>query len=443
MNWVSWCLMTRSEACCLPGMIWYAWWSRAGKGCFPGFFGLVGNLGMAGDYSGVPVGSGGGFVARLCALRDSAVKYRDGLGLRSEWEEAQLHYDGRNSGSSLASGSVGLGGDGVIGKGYRALHGGDGDEDGVLAPLFVGLTRAFADNAVTRVLDLAVPSNGRPWTLGSVLEPELGSLAEGVLPAAAEGGLVSEGGDAGDEGEALVQGGLAEVEDRRERARVAELAIAGWLERGDFRGEFAKAVRNAGVLGTGILCGPKVSVGGDVPVATSVLPWNAYPDPECGEDIQDGSHHWERGWMQRRELRGLLDLEDEDGDSLFDLGEVRACLREGPRLGGIGEDERRGGSPEVEGSRPPWGRHEVWYGYVDMDAEDYSRHCTKPGDGDGFGRGDIVSAEVQLVNDRLIRLSRSVLVRGGIGFRIRISGGVLRRILRMVVRFRGVVGFRV
>ena len=383
-----------------------------------------------------------GLLGRLYELREEAIEYKENIGVREDWEMSQLHYDNQNAPSVL------------IDKGRAALHGGTGSpleysgdsSEGnleVVEPMFIGFTRSYTDNAITRVTDLIIPANGRPWAISAMPVPALDSAAKNKLRPAIEGeiraDLLNQGAQIGDpnyeqaaqmEGEAVKEDASAIVEENQERARQAELKIAEWHVQGDFRAELIRCIQTAGKLGTGILCGPKVDQyrravyeNGQlvrdrerIPVATSVLPWNCYPDPQCGQNIQDGSYHWERSWIQRRELLDMMDEVDEDGDPLFDKSAIQPALREGPLDIGdrFSEDSIRGGGPSSS-ERPDraGNRFEIWYGYLDLPMDEYERHATKKGDAGEYREGDVVAAEVQILNDRIIRLSKALSVYGG------------------------------
>ena len=225
--------------------------------------------------------------------------------------------------------------------------------------------------------------------------------------------------------EAVRQTASAQMEEAREMARRAQVQIEEWHEQTGFKLELMKMLECAVRMGTGILCGPKrvahrrsvfrdgalVRVDGVVPESTAAMPWNCYPDPECGVDVQEGSHHWERSWIPRRDLQDLASDPNYDGD------EVMAALREGPSQddGRTSRDAQLGGGPSDVGGLDERSRFEIWYGFVDLPVEDLRGHSTLDG-GDGdldWGSGEVVSVEVHMVNDRIIRLEPSLSVYGG------------------------------
>ena len=304
--------------------------------------------------------------------------------------------------------------------------------------LSLGLTRVFTNFAATMVTDLLLPAHDKGWGLEPV--PALGreSLADGRpdigMERDARDAVTGQGWEEGMPGYETAVGAkleeyrrlaAAELEENSSRARMAETLIERWHEEGEFREQVLKVVRDAARLGTGIMCGPvreerERAVFRDgalvvevetIPVSRAVSPWNCYADPSCGSDIQQGSFHWERDWIQRLELQKLRGNESYVGE------EVRKCLEEGPRQGrSIAESGDEGGGPGGGNILDDRNRFEIWYGYLDMKLEDL-RHCWPDGDFSPLliddDEGDVVPVRVEVVNDRVIRIEGGLVVPGG------------------------------
>ena len=301
--------------------------------------------------------------------------------------------------------------------------------------MFLGLTRSYTDSGESRVADLLLPTHDSAWTLEPKAPPELDEASRGTVSPSLEaqvreeamvGGLAEgtpEYEGAAEEGmEAVREQASAYMEEARAAARRAELIIGEWHEKGNFRVEMLKMVETAARLGTGVLMGPrrelsrraafKVKEGLKVldvedawiPVSRSVSPWNCFFDPECGEDVQNGSFHWERDWIQRRDLQSLIGEEGYVGES------IEIALRQGPmQVGRRWDTEAPGGGPSP--TADSWGRFEIWYGYMDVAVDEMEAAMGSVPE--GVPAGSVVSVSVQMVNDRIIRMEPTLMAAGG------------------------------
>jgi hypothetical protein len=170
----------------------------------------------------------------------------------------------------------------------------------------------------------------------------------------------------------LVRDLAKETLEKAEAAALeAQELVQDWMVEGRYRAEMRKVVFDAGKLGVGVLKGPypvpqrSVVVHKDsgdkvtmtvvdkiVPGYKRINPWHFYPDPSCGENIQDGEYCWERDFITERRLRGLS---KEDG-YLEDM--IARVIQEGPGKRLL--DER------TAAMNPKDHRYEIWYrtGYL-------------------------------------------------------------------------------
>src|SRR5690606_28863349 len=99
--------------------------------------------------------------------------------------------------------------------------------------------------------------------------------------------------------------------DAKKRAENAQNRIDDWLTECLYQGEMRKVIEDCARLGTGIIKGPfpvkrkkrvvtqengvlAMVLREDItPASRAVSPWNFYPDPSCGEDINNGAYVWE------------------------------------------------------------------------------------------------------------------------------------------------------
>jgi hypothetical protein len=155
-------------------------------------------------------------------------------------------------------------------------------------------------------------------------------------------------------------------------AKQAEKIILDWMVEGHYTAEMRKVVFDAGKFGVGVLKGPypvmrrAMAVSRDqaskkvtmiveqkvVPGYKRITPWNLYPDPSCGENIQDGEYLWERDFITERRLRELKHEEGYLGDM------IEQVLKEGP-----GKRYLDARTAELS---PKDKRYEIWYrtGYL-------------------------------------------------------------------------------
>lgn len=126
-------------------------------------------------------------------------------------------------------------------------------------------------------------------------------------------------------------------------AEEAEKIIQDWQIESQHTKHVRKALFDAAKIGTGVIKAPfsRLSrsvasiVGADgkraltvkkktVPGTKRVNPWHFFPDPSCGDDIQNGEYCWERDFITERTLS---DLRFEDGYIAEFIDQV---IKEGP-----------------------------------------------------------------------------------------------------------------
>ena len=158
----------------------------------------------------------------------------------------------------------------------------------------------------------------------------------------------------------------------------AETWVYDWLTEGRFVGTLRKVIFDCARLGCGVIKGPlpkrkrrrrgrrgsdhqwSIEAAMDMrPESAWVDPWNLFPDPACGEDVQNGDFIFERGFMSRRQVMALLD------DPRYDAQAVETVLQEEPK-------GRTTGASSASDPRTPAQKqtqYEVWWYYGMMPAE--------------------------------------------------------------------------
>ena len=267
------------------------------------------------------------FGKSLTRTRDKAKAFRASCGIELEWARSEDAYQGVD--------------DANRGHVSRVVTKPD-HEGGVVSAyaaqtrrstVLLNITRPYVDAASARVGDMLLPVDDRPWGLEPTPVPDVGAPVDG-MPAM--------GPDAQGMPQPMAQSDMAAQQaDARTAAEGAAKQIEDWLVESQWHAEMRKMFDDAARLGTGVLKGPtpvrrkrsKVRmVDGAVqieqietvaPESRCISPWNCFPDPACGDDVQQGAYFWERDFIsarQLRELKGLPGYLDEQIDKVLEDG---------------------------------------------------------------------------------------------------------------------------
>lgn len=210
-------------------------------------------------------------------------------------------------------------------------------------------------------------------------------------------------------------------------AKKAEDQIADWLTECGYRREARKLLFDAPKLGVGVLKGPfpvmyvsrawqkrdnaymLTMVQAVKPSVKCISPWDFFPDPDCGEDIHNGSSVFER---DRISLYELTKLKKQPG---FLPAQIDVVIAQGPNKTYAADDVREQQRIEDE-------RFEIWYGIMQLSREQVlfindMRTDLKPDELQALNDEltedlEEVSMSVALVNDQIIRAVRNHLESG-------------------------------
>lgn len=181
-----------------------------------------------------------------------------------------------------------------------------------------------------------------------------------------------------------------------------------------------RVIQDGGRIGTGIMKGPipelsrsvvaqkqKLDTGEEVevieiretivPSAKRVSPINFYPDPGCGENIQEGAHCWERDDLSRSALQRLAKMPG------YSQRAVAQVLKEKPiRVVDKSQYEHmlQGAVDQLP--------YEAWFFYCSLKKEEYAliqRDMNQP-DTDDLDELEDVFVQGTIVNDQVIQLVR-------------------------------------
>lgn len=183
-----------------------------------------------------------------------------------------------------------------------------------------------------------------------------------------------------------------------------------------------RVIQDGGRIGVGIMKGPIPTISRTVvayklgeaevvelkeqivPTFKRVAPQNFYPDPGCGEDIQEGGHTWERDDLSRSALQKLA---KEPGYSKRAIARV---LKENPQR--VVDTQQYQHMQQGTRDLLPY---EAWFFYATLTKEEYAilrEDITKPKDDEGNDIPDEldeledVYVQGTIVNDQIVQLVR-------------------------------------
>lgn len=229
--------------------------------------------------------------------------------------------------------------------------------------VFIGMTRSKTNAAEAHLADIVLPVDEKNWGLGPTPDPDLAVEAGDNSPALNEDGSRLQGPKLGVDGKPELdpQSGQpvavpykksdvarAIMKLAAEAAEAMQREIDDQLTECQYLAEVRKVIHDAAVFGTGVLRGPvitsrmrrawvvvgKDAKGGDVWALKSVAvkrpasfrrdPRYVWPDPACGDNVQNGRGVLEMEEMTPRKVKDLV-KQGADPESLAKV------LLEGPR----------------------------------------------------------------------------------------------------------------
>lgn len=329
-------------------------------------------------------------------LIDEAVNARRSSGIERRWQEDEEYYEGIDD--------LNRGEDQYIKP--RTAAGGLQTKrtisDDHKCTAFFNITRQFVDSGAARAGDILLPSNDWNFAIKPTPIPdELESQKEDQTPV-----IVDQNGQPISAGE-LIQAAIAKASKKVESA---ETRIRDWLVECNYKKEYRKMLDNCALVGTGILKGPaprkqkstKFS-GGTLEIVEEILPgtkcvdhWDFYPDPNCGDNIQDGDFVVERDFMSARQLRDFLGM---PGSGYIDES-IKKVLKEGPN--------KRNDNSLAHRETQDDDRFEVWYYYGEVKQKDLALMDDAIEDIEAIAGEELdeiatVPAVIAIVNDTVIK----------------------------------------
>lgn len=353
------------------------------------------------------------FSVTIARLRDDAVQARRESGIETVWmqaEEAYLAVDDENraefSGARWAkptSMDTGL---------IKVTN----SSDGVRSTAFVRLTSRYVDAGAAKVGEIALPVDGKPFSMKPTPVPELvaGMEDERVIADPATGQPVMSAPEKDKPAKPLTVADLAKHMQAKadKSAEKAAKRIHDWMVEYGHTAEMRKIIFDGARIGTGVIKGPVPDVtttraiqrnGSEilvdvvekvVPVAKWVDPWNVYPSRDCLEDLQKCDYVVEKDQISESSLEALI------GQPGYITEQIEACIAEGP--GGNRDDT--GNPAEKSAQYRAKSLYPMWHFYGSINRKDLE--ATNPKAALKLDeKVRRVSAIVTMIGDRAIKVA--------------------------------------
>lgn len=360
----------------------------------------------------------------LAATRDKWIRARTASGWDAECERDLDAYHMRDAGTRWRTSlmeSVERGG-GLVGA---------RDTKATRSTLFIGITRQRTNAAEARFCEIVLPNDDRNWSVKPSPDPEGARAKEenGFLidPATKQPVLIDPS-----TGEPTLDPAVGRPIEKRQVAIAAENAawaaaramikeIEDQHVESDFLGEERKIIHDSAVMGTGVLKGPvvvarsakawrKTDEGYKLveskdyrPASFRVDPRNVWEDPDCGDDIQNGTGIFELDRKTEKQVRDLLK------DKNYFEEQVVKALAEGPKRTSAlepGTEVRRDRDGNVMSSEGQHYYHWIYWGEI---SRKELEACGLPVPKD---ESETVSVSVEMIGDTVVRAYLNPLDRG-------------------------------
>lgn len=340
------------------------------------------------------------FAERLVEKRTEAIDGRASAGIEAIWDEDEEYYDGvdelnaRPGWEKPTTSSGGL----TRAKGATTRR----------SNAFPNITQVYTEIAAAAIADMLLPTDDMPFGILATPMPDVAAATEDNTPIIVPGKPPATAGD-------LAKKMIAEA---TEAALKAEKRIWDWLTEAHWHAEARKLIHESAKIGCSVLKGPfpikkrakriDREAGGEAkltifertqPCSKQISPRNLYPDPACGENIQDGEYIWEEDTITRRKLRDLKGMLDADGEPMYIDSQIDLVLAEGPN--NTKDTKRRGKTDESDKDK-----FRIWYFTGTATAEDMEAAGCK------CEPSAAIPVLVTMVNDRVIKATISTLDSG-------------------------------
>lgn len=278
------------------------------------------------------------FGASLAKTRDEWIRARQSAGVDRRMKDDADQYHAIDAATKIANSMMQ-----TVEQGYPSAMGPTAQP--TRSSIFVGITRQKTNAAEARLADIVLPTDDRNYSFDPTANPMLAQgMSDGrqaVDPRTGQPGVDAQG-------QPLkvsdVAGAIAKM--AHDRCQAMQNLVDDQLEECDYNGEVRKVIHDAAVFGTGVLKGPVVlnksrkawlpdasgqftmEVVEDLaPASFRVDPRNCFPDPACGDNLHNGSGHFERCVDTPKQLRDLQKQPGYFKEQLSDLLETKPSNR--------------------------------------------------------------------------------------------------------------------
>lgn len=355
---------------------------------------------------------------QLAKCRSRAMEGRANSGIEEVWTEDEEHYEGIDDCNRGEYGG-GTWGSKPVGQADITDTGSDGEG----STIFINITAPYCDAAAARVGDMLLPTDEFGFSIDSTPIPSAIPIAKGELPpellaqvdqsfpnAEADEEVAAQKQKTIDD---FIESTKADLDRASQAAKKAETRIQDWLTECQYQAHARKQIDDCAKIGTGILKGPIpdlsssfAMVDGEFilkedikPVSRHVSYRNCYPDPNCGNDIHNGSYHWERDTITKRQVHALLRNET------YIQSQVELVIEEGPTQAVV-EFSHESGTPGIK-SAVDGEQYEIWYYFGSIDKEDLEAAGCECEDDQ-----KIVDVSLEIINNHVVRAQVNMNPRG-------------------------------
>ncbi len=349
--------------------------------------------------------------------RDKWVRARYSLGVDKRWSEDEDQYDSKDNINKAASQMMTS-----VEQGYPVTTQGAKPHR---STVYIGLTRQKTNAAEARFTDIILPTDDRNWGIKPTPDPLISELVqdgqEAVDPMTGE--TVTDG-----QGNPVPMKKIARaiMRDANEKAKAMQTEIEDQLVECDYNGELRKMIHDAAKLGTGVLKGPVVTnrfrkawkevvdpmsgesvhtlvmVEEESPSSYRIDPRNVFPDPGCGDNVQNGKGIYEREELTARRVRELAKQPGYIKDQL------RKVLEEGPKRSHAMQEIRDEEQTDIAEDL-----YEKWEYTGEVDYEDLKATGMRLPDKDPLKS---ISATVVMINDTVVKAFLNPLEDGSLPY---------------------------
>lgn len=383
------------------------------------------------------------FGLTLARLRDDWVRARTAMGVDRRWAEDQDQYNGEDNATRRALSMM----ETVEAGGPMRPA---GMQIGTRSTIFVNLTRMKTNAGEAHLSDIVLPTDEKNWAIKPTPNASIAKELSDYSPALDESGQQLHGPKLDLNGNAAPEPGQQEPERVPYKKRDIALAVQKMADEAaegmtreiddqhkecDYLAELRKVMHDAAVLGTGVLRGPVVTArtrkawvpaGQDsqgktvyqlkivetrTPASFRVDPRFVWPDPLCGDDVQNG-----RGVIELEEMTGkrVRDLQDQPGYMIDQLARV-LMMGPAPSQSYVEACQQLRQGKEI--TKEPL--YQVWTYTGDIDVEDLIAARVP-----GLRVPDTaeeralmrVSGEVTMINDVVVRANLNPLETGDLPY---------------------------